>query len=298
MARTKKATKKVTKKVAQKKTTKKSTKKAKAPVFTVDRPKVLIYDIETAPMLAYVWSLWDQNVGLNQIESDWYILSWSAKWLDDPQDKVMYMDQRNAKNIEDDSLILKEIWKLLDEADIVITQNGKKFDQKKLNARFILNGFQPPSSYKHIDTKQLASKHFGFTSKRLEYMSDKLCTSFKKQKHGKFPGFDMWKECMAGNVDAWNEMEEYNRYDVLSLEELYKKLIPWDNSINFSLYHSEAKHVCKCGCEDFSKNGFYYTSSGKFQKYKCKKCGHETRDKENLFSKEKRKSLRMETPKV
>ena len=129
-------------------------------------------------------------------------------------------------------------------------------------------------------------------------MSDKLCTSYKKQKHGKFPGFSMWKECLAGNKEAWKEMEEYNRYDVLALEELYKKLIPWDNSINFSLYHDEAKHVCKCGSEQFSKNGFYYTSSGKFQKYKCKKCGHETRSKTNLFSKEKRKSLRMETPKT
>jgi len=56
------------------------------------------------------------------------------------------MDQRYAKNIEDDSGILREIWKMLDEADIVITQNGRKFDQKKLNARFILNGFKPPSS--------------------------------------------------------------------------------------------------------------------------------------------------------
>ena len=278
-----------------KKARKKSSKKEE---FTVDRPKVLIYDIETAPILGYVWSLWDQNVGLNQIESDWYILSWSAKWLDDPADKIMYMDQRKAKNIEDDTKILKGIWKLLDEADIVITQNGKKFDQKKLNARFILNGFEPPSSYKHIDTKQLASKHFGFTSKRLEYMSDKLCTTYKKQKHSKFPGFEMWKACMSGNKEAWKEMEEYNRYDVLALEELYKKLIPWDNSINFSLYHDEAKHVCKCGSEEFSKNGFYYTSSGKFQKYKCKKCGHETRSKTNLFSKEKRKSLRMETPKT
>lgn len=289
MAKTKKVVKKTAKKKAPKKT---------APQFKADRPKVLIYDIETAPIMAYVWRLWDQNVGLNQIESDWYILSWSAKWLDDPEDKVMYMDQRDEKNIENDKKLLKGIWDLLDEADIVITQNGKKFDQKKLNARFILNGFQPPSSYKHIDTKQVASKHFGFTSKRLEYMSDKLCPTYQKQKHQKFPGFEMWSECIKGNIEAWKEMEEYNRYDVLSLEELYKKLIPWDNSINFSLYHDKDEHICKCGHDKFSKNGFYYTSSGKYQKYKCKACGHETRDKVNLFSKAKRKSLRMETPKV
>src|SRR5579863_8242080 len=93
-------------------------------------PKVLIFDIETAPIVAHVWSLWENNVGLNQIVSDWHVLSWSAKWLDDPPNKVMYMDQRGVKNIEDDSNLLEEIWLLLDEADIVITQNGKSFDQK------------------------------------------------------------------------------------------------------------------------------------------------------------------------
>ena len=291
MAKTKKSVKKSSPK-------KKKTAKKAAPKYSVERPKVLIFDIETAPIMSYVWRLWDQNVGLNQIEEDWHIMSWSAKWLDDAPSKVMYQDQRNAPNIEDDKDLLVDIWNLLDEADIVITQNGKSFDQKKLNARFIINGFQPPSSYRHIDTKVIAKKQFGFTSNKLEYMSDKLCTKYKKLKHGKFPGFELWSECMKGNQEAWKEMEKYNKYDVLALEELYEKLIPWDNSINFSLYHNENRHVCKCGHDKFNKNGFYYTSSSKFQKYKCKKCGHETRDKVNLFSKEKRKSLHMETPKT
>ncbi len=261
-----------------------------------ESPKILVYDIETAPILGYVWRLWDQNVGLNQIEADWYVLSWSAKWLDAPKSQIMYMDQRNEKNIEDDSTLLKGIWKLLDEADIVVTQNGRSFDQKKLNARFVLSGMQPPSGYKHIDTKQLASKHFGFTSNRLAYMTDNLCVKYKKLEHSKFPGFELWKECLAGNKKAWNEMEVYNKHDVLALEELYHILIPWDNSINFNLYHDEAKHVCKCGGTTFTKNGFYYTNTSKFQKHRCKGCGAETRSRANLFSKEKKQSLRPSQP--
>lgn len=259
-------------------------------------PRVLLFDIETSPILAYVWGLWENNVSLNQIHTDWHVLSWAAKWLDEPANKVMYRDQRNAKSIEDDSAILKELWKLLDEADIVITQNGRAFDQKKLNARFILNGFQPPSTFKHIDTKLLAQKHFGFTSKKLEYMTDKLCTKYKKLKHKKYAGFDLWKECLAGNVDAWNEMARYNKYDVLSLEELYRKLVPWDSSINFSLYSDSEERVCKCGGKEFHRRGHVYTAVGKYQCYRCKKCGAETRDRENLFSKEKRASLRVGTP--
>ncbi len=260
-----------------------------------NKPKVLIFDIETAPMLGYIWGLWDQNIALNQIHSDWHILSWSAKWLGDAPNKIMYADQRNAKNIEDDSGILKKIWELLNQADIVITQNGRNFDQKKLNARFILNGFKPPSSYKHIDTLQIAKKHFAFTSNKLEYMTDKLCKKYKKIKHSKFGGFELWKQCLEGNLNAWKEMEKYNKYDVLSLEELYSKLIPWDSAINFSLYSDSEDHTCSCGSKDLSKNGYSYTSTGKFQRYECKKCGAEVRDRKNSFSKEKLKSLKTGT---
>lgn len=272
-----------------------SKKVSKKKSLKLKGPKVLIFDIETAPILAHVWSLWDNNVSLNQIMSDWHVLSWSAKWLNDPPSKVMYMDQRNVKNVEDDKKLLQGIWDLLNEADVVITQNGKSFDTKKLNARFVMQGFQPPSSVKHIDTKIIASKVFGFTSNKLEYMTDKLCTKYKKSKHKKFPGHEMWVQCIAGNIDAWKEMESYNKYDVLALEELYRKLIPWDNGLNFNLYHEETNHVCKCGSETFVKNGFYYTSAAKYQKHKCTQCGSEHRDKTNLFSKEKRASLKMNT---
>jgi DNA polymerase elongation subunit (family B) len=254
--------------------------------------KVLVFDIETAPMLGYVWGLFDQQIGLNQIESDWHVLSWSAKWLYDAPENVMYADQRNAKNIEDDSKILKQIWKLLDEADVVITQNGKSFDVKKLNARFLQHGFPPPSSYRHIDTKILAKRHFAFTSNKLEYMTDKFCVKYKKLKHAKFSGFELWKQCLAGNMEAWDEMKKYNMYDVLSLEELYLVFQPWDNSISFNVFHEAPVHTCNCGSTEFSPNGFKYTNTGKFRRMICDNCGAEYSGKQNLLSKQKVKSLR------
>jgi len=257
-------------------------------------PKVLIIDIETSPLLGYIWQLWDQNVSLNQIHTDWHLLSFSAKWLHSKE--VIYKDQRNAKNIEDDKALLKLVWDLLDEADIVIGQNSRQFDVKKLNARFVLQGFQPPSSYKQIDTLELAKRHFGFTSNKLEYMSDKLCVKYKKLSHKKFPGFEMWKECLAGNLSAWKEMERYNKHDVLATQELYEKLIPWDSSINFNIYSEGTPEKCKCGHTEFRLRGFFYTSTGKFQRFRCKSCGAETRSGENLLSKEKRKSLRRSVP--
>lgn len=250
-------------------------------------PRVLLLDIETAPLLGYVWGLWDQNIALNQLKNDWYIISWAAKWLGSKD--VMQQDQRNAKDIEDDSAILEDIHELLNQADIVVTQNGKKFDIKKLNARFVIHGMKPPSSFKQIDTLQIAKKHFGFTSNKLEYMTHKLCKKYKKLKNHKFEGFQLWSECLKGNKKAWAEMAKYNKYDVLSLEELYTKLIPWDNSVNFNVYGGIP--VCSCGSKEFYRNGFFYSSTGKFQRYQCKKCGSEFRS----TNKEKGKVIRVGT---
>ena len=239
----------------------------------IKQPKILLFDIETAPIVAHVWGLFDQNVGLNQIEKDWHLLSWSAKWLG--SDEVMYADQRGKRNISDDKAILKKLWKLVDEADIVITQNGISFDMKKLNARFIINGMAPPSSVKHIDTLRIARRMFGFTSNKLEYLSNKLNVKFKKLTHGTFPGHEMWKQCLKDNIKAWQEMEEYNKHDVLALEELYLKMQPWDNKVDLSKYMEVEGMLCNCGSTKFKKHGFTVSGKNKYRRLICTKCGAE-----------------------
>lgn len=254
-------------------------------------PRVLFLDIETAPILAYVWGLWEQNVGLNMIKEDWHILSWAAKWMD--EDEIHYDDQRDAKDVEDDKKLLKSLWKLLDEADIIITHNGKHFDQKKIYARLVINEIEKPSSFKHIDTLEIAKRHFGFTSNKLEHLAETLKVKYKKEKHKKYPGFELWEACLLGDQDAWKEMERYNKQDVLALEAVYEKLIPWSNNApNFAVYYEGEEHVCLCGSTQFKKNGFDYTNVGKFQRYKCKSCKKEYKDGKNLFSKEKRASIK------
>lgn len=248
-------------------------------------PRVLIYDIETAPLLGYCWSLWDNNIGLNQIHSDWHVLSWAAKWMG--EEDVYYQDQRDAKNVEDDKQLLQGIWKLLDECDFVITQNGKKFDQKKLNARFVIHGMKPPSSYRHIDVLQIAKSQFGFTSNKLQYMTETLCKKYKKSGHAKFSGFELWSECLRGNIEAWSEMENYNILDILSLEELYSIISPWDAKLpNFSVYDDEPSEN-----EEWVKDGFVYSNLGKYDRYRNTITGQQRRGNANLLSKEKRDSL-------
>lgn len=258
------------------------------------RPRVLFFDIETSPITAYVWGLHDQNIGLNQIKKDWSVLSWAAKWLG--EEKIYYADNRKAKDVGNDRALLKKIWSLLDEADIVVTQNGKRFDVKKLNARFVVLGMKPPSTFRHIDTLQLAKKYFAFTSNKLEYMAKALDTAVKKMSRRKFDGFTLWDECLKGNREAWVEMETYNKRDVLALEGIYRKLVPWDNSINFNVYNPNGVTECKCGSTRFHKRGFYFTNSGKYQVYRCYECGASTHDRTNLLDKDTRAKLRSGTP--
>jgi len=257
-------------------------------------PRVLVLDIETSPNTFWGWGMFNQNYSLNMVKDEWFILSYAAKWLGASEKEVYYNDLRGHVITQDDKFMLEELWQLLNEADIVITQNGIKFDIKKINARFILNGFQPPSSYKHIDTLVIAKRNFGFLSNKLEYMTDKLNVTFKKLSHNKYAGFDLWKGMMKDEPEAWVECEEYNKHDVLSLEELYIKLAAWDNKHpNFSLYFDEPEQVCRCGSTEFVEDGYAYTSVSKFQRYRCTSCGAESRSRKKLFTKDKRDSLTM-----
>jgi DNA polymerase elongation subunit (family B) len=190
-------------------------------------PKILIFDIETFSMTVEAWGLRDQNFGLNQIVEDGYVVAWAAKWLNDPPSKVMYMDQSKVKYKMDNRKLIKEIAKLLDEADIIVSQNGIRFDSKWINTEIENHDLNKPSSYRHHDLYRIAKKYLNLPSYKLEYMSNKFNKKYKKLKHKNFPGHDLWRECRKGNKKAWEEMKTYNIHDVLATEELYNRFKKW-----------------------------------------------------------------------
>lgn len=253
-------------------------------------PVIFTLDIETAPLSVYCWELWKQDIGLNQIVTDWSILSFAAKELGSRE--VIYCDNRAAIDPRNDYALLRDLWQVLDEADIIIAQNGRKFDLKKINARFALLGFDPPSPVRVIDTVLEARKKFGFTSNKLEWLSTHL-TKAKKSQHKKFPGFELWKECLAGNTAAWDEMRKYNIRDVVATEQLYLKLRPWiDKHPNVAAYSLADVEACpKCGSGDLQHRGSTITNLGMYRRIRCNACHGWSRGRANLQSKDKRKVL-------
>ena len=233
------------------------------------KPRILTLDIETAPLKVYNWSLWQDSTSVNMIDTEWQILAVCAKWLGG---KPSYMDIRFAHTDRD---LLQWVWGLLNTADIVITQNGKSFDIKKINARLIAEGFPPYSPIRQIDTKEVAHKHFGFTSNKLEWMGKNIAKVAKSQ-HKKFPGFELWAECLKGNVAAWNEMQKYNIQDVVATEKLYLKMRPWvEGHPNLGTYDTASGLIpCpKCGSSDVQRRGTSVTQTGRYPRFCCMSCG-------------------------
>ncbi|CAB3798789.1 ribonuclease H-like domain-containing protein [Pararobbsia alpina] len=257
------------------------------------KPRILFLDIETSPVLGYVWSLWKQNVGLNQIKEEWCILSYCAKWMGDP--RVIYHDNSRQRNKEDDTRIIKRLWRMLDQADIVVAHNGKSFDVRKIQARFLLLGMPPPAPFKIVDTLLETRKHFAMTSAKLEFLTDKLCVIHKKKKHAKFPGFELWRECLKGNPEAWAEMKEYNVEDVLSLEELYLILLPWmqghPNVGNYDKKAGDGPKCPHCGSGNVQRKGLRFTQVGQYPRYHCQACGAWSRGRLTVNSKAHKANL-------
>ena len=253
-----------------------------------DIAKILLFDIETAPMEVYTWSLYPKFIPHEMVIHDWSMLSWSAKWLFSDTIMSQCVTSKEAVNRTDLS-VLRGIWELLNTADIVIAHNGVKFDVKKLNTKFVLNDMSPPMSYRVIDTLDVARRNFSFASNSLDYLVRAMSDSGKMDTGG----FDLWKRCMKGDPAALEKMVDYNRHDVAIMEEVYLQVRPWIRSHpNVGLYIDTDDTVCtNCGNTDLQWGGYYYTPAGKYASFRCSNCGAIGRSRFSALGKEEKKKL-------
>lgn len=255
-------------------------------------PRILTLDIETLPFEGYFWDIWEQNIGLDMITVEWTILSYAAKWLGEPG--MIYEDTlgRGKKKVRDDKRLLKKLHKLLHEADIVIAQNGKRFDIRKINARFLIEGYKPYSPIRVIDTKNEAKRVAAVTSTRLEWLS-KYLTDVPKSKHKKFPGFELWLEALKDNPSVRAEVRKYNWRDVVATEKLYLRLRPWIKSHpNLAAYEPGHGPRCpKCKSHRIQWRGYEVTQQSRFRRMQCTDCGGWSREKQTTIEKTARAQL-------
>ena len=241
--------------------------------FKTKRPRVAVFDIENGPSLGYFWGkIWETSI--LRVEAPWYMLCFSYKWLGEKKVYTHALPDYPGykKNKEDDRALLKDLHKLFDEADILIAHNGDRFDIRKTNARFVINGMLPPKPYKTIDTLKIARRLFHFESNKL----GDLGQYFKLGKKLVHTGFDLWARCMRGEDKAWDLMRRYNRRDITLLERVYDRLKPYIvNHPNLGLYTERPDHPeCPtCQSAHVVRRGFAVSRKRQYRQYHCMDCG-------------------------
>jgi DNA polymerase elongation subunit (family B)/DNA-directed RNA polymerase subunit RPC12/RpoP len=245
--------------------------------------KILLLDIETSPNIAHVWGLFNQNISLNQLMESSYMLSFAAKWRGNKKIifKSVFHDGRQE--------MLEELWNLLNECDAVIHYNGKRFDIPNCNKEFLLSGMMPPDPYHQIDLLNVSRQKFKFTSNKLEYVAKTLGVG-QKIKHA---GHELWVKCLAGDAVSWDTMKKYNINDIIILEAVYNRLLPWiTDHPSHAVYSDEDRPICtNCGGTHITKQGIETTKTSRYQRYRCEECGTPLRGKIDLLEKEKKKNI-------
>lgn len=246
-------------------------------------PRVLIFDIETSPMLAWVWGFYKQFVNPDAVVTPVKILCYCAKWYGE---NTLLFQKRKG---DDDKTLVKGLWKLFNQADIVVAHNGIAFDEKKVVARMIAHGMKPPAPFKSVDTLKIARRSMDAGCNKLDYLA-RYIGAGQKLEH---EGFPLWLKCMEGNRAAWATMEDYNIQDVLILEELYTTLRVWDKRHpNIGLYYQDDRTRCVvCGSHSFRKlPQTAKTAVSEFEAVRCQDCGKPQRKGTRL--KREAKSMR------
>lgn len=227
--------------------------------------KVLAWDIETSPHEVYRWGLFDQSpVGLSQIIRPGGVMCFAARWLGEPKSALV----TKSVHYDGHQEMVQYAWDLLNEADALLSWNGKGFDTRRMQTEFTMLGMTKPEPWAEIDMLKDVRREFAFPSNKLEYVAQTLLGKGKVSHEG----FGLWLKCLAGDPKAWDRMLKYNAQDVHLLIELYEYLKGWIKTPNARLFGSS--ECTKAGCDGtLAKEGTRTTLVGVYQRYKCNKCG-------------------------
>ncbi len=220
--------------------------------------KIIYFDIENTPLTGQAWGTYEQN--LLSVLKDTELLSFAYK-INDGRTQVL------SRRLYSERRLVKELWKLFNEADVLVAHNGDSFDIKMSNQYFVKFGLPPPSPYKSIDTKKIAKRYFRFSQNKLDYLGKFLFNERKIPTN-----FDLWVRCMEGDVKSLKLMEVYNIQDVDLLYKVYQELKAWHTGHpNINVYQGTTHQCPNCG-GNTQKRGFMYTRVGKYQRHQCTSC--------------------------
>lgn len=223
----------------------------------MNAPKILHLDIETAPATAYVWKMFDENISLEQLITPGRIICWAAKWHGG---EMFAADERKGTKP-----MLAKMHALMSEADAVVTFNGDKFDLPKLNGEFLAAGLPSLPPTPSIDLRR-TTKQLGYISGKLMFLSSHLGIGAKIDTGG----FKLWRDVLDGDERAWAKMVRYNKHDVVLLERLYKRVMPYIKT--HPALHRGHGTCPACGHKKLHRRGERFTKAFAIERLHCIKC--------------------------
>lgn len=222
--------------------------------------KILVLDIETKPITALVWGLFNQNIGLNQILDAGGILCVGAKWLGEKNCSMFSVWEHGYDKM------LHEVHAMVSEADAIVTYNGNRFDLPKLRGAFAEIGLAPPPPVNSIDVYTSVRK-LGLVSNKLAFVGP----FFKIGKKLETGGMDLWIGVMNDDTTCQKRMEKYCAQDVRLLETVYIRLLPY--LVNHPNIGGGPDSCRSCGSHNLRKRGFRVTKLLRIQRLQCNDCG-------------------------
>lgn len=230
--------------------------------------RIAFLDIESAPILATIWKLYEANSVW--VERDTFLLSFAVSWNDEKKVHTCCLPDYPgyAANKHDDSKLVGDLFNVLSDADIIVAHNGDSFDIKKINARLVVHGYPPPSPFKTIDTLKVAKKHFRFDSNKLDNLGRYLGCGRKIPN----TGADLWRRCVDGDPKAWEAMRRYNAQDVLLLRRVFDRIKSWSPNLpDLRLYKDGGCPTCLSN--KIQRRGKSVARSRVYQRLHCQDCG-------------------------
>lgn len=229
-------------------------------------PRTLVIDIETMAPKWYAWRSNKQYLTLPQMIEPGRVICFAAKWVDEK--RVLFYSEHHDGHTE----MVAAAWKLLDDADVLVHYNGRRFDEKHLNRSFKQAGLSEPSSYRRVDL--MTAYHKKFTTSMGSYKLDAILIDHGLERKLENDGWPLWVGCDEGDEKAWRDMRRYCMHDVKVTDQVRAEFWPWISGIPHQGLYSGTRAGCpSCGAMDPEQIGYVTTATGRYIEYRCRKCG-------------------------
>lgn len=225
--------------------------------------KILTIDIERLPGKAWAFDQKTQFISYRNFIEDPRTTTMAWRWYG--QRKVEFAAEWDDGGHE---AFIRKTWDLFNEADVIQSYNGVRFDNPVLKGDWLTYGLKPPRPWKDVDLYAVM-RQFGFLSKSLDYTTRKLGRPGKQLHYS----IELMEAAIAGDPKARKKIKRYNCGDVELAEWLGDYLRPWIKNHPFPRSMGDEKQCNHCGSSDLRLDETKYRAVVlEYALYQCRNC--------------------------